>query len=148
MAKLKHDDFELTKCELDLSPFKHECEDLLRSVSHTGVTFVKKTTTTVGDKTDNNTTTLQEYGRIHATFTMDPEATNLAMFAQKQIDGKNAGDKQTGSIAFFSSDGTETSRWNIERWHLEEYRIGPFSSKSSTPLVQSIVIDPEKFTRA
>ena len=44
--------------------------------------------------------------------------------------------------------GDETSRWNIERWHLEEFRIGPFDSKSSSNLSQSVTIDVERLTDA
>jgi hypothetical protein len=148
MAKLQHDNYELTKLQLDLSPFAHECDAVLRTVQHTGMTFGKSNTTVTKDRTDNNTTIIQDYGRIHASFAVDPKATSIADYANKQINGQNKGAKQTGSLMLFDSEGNETSRWSIERWHLEQYVISGFNTKSSANMVQSITIDMEKFTRA
>lgn len=148
MGRLEHDNYEFTKIQLDLSPFAHECEAVLRTVQHTGMTFHKQNTTVVKAKFDSNTTVLNDYGRLHCTFAMDPQSTNLATYCQEQIDGKKAGEKPTGSIALFDTEGNETSRFNIERWHMEQYVLSGFNTKSSANMVQSCTLDMEKFTRA
>ena len=148
MPELTHDSFELTKCQVDLAEFSHEMESLLRYVQHSGITFAEQNTGVAGDRYATNTVLLNDYGRITVGCAMDPKATNLALYCQKQIDGQNSGEKPTGSIAFFDSAGGETSRFNIERWHMEEFRIGPFNAKSSSNMEQSATIDMEKFTRA
>jgi hypothetical protein len=148
MGKLQHDNYELTKLQLDLSPFAHECDAVLRTVQHTGMTFGKQNTTVTKDRTDNNTTIIQDYGRIHATFAMDPKSTNIAVYANDQINGKNKGAKQTGSLMLFDSEGKESSRCNIERCHLEQYLISGLNPKSSANMVLSITVDMEKYTRA
>ena len=61
---LNQDSYELTKLQLDLAEFKHECEALLRTFTHSGCTLAKQHTTVTGDRTDNNTTILSDYGRI------------------------------------------------------------------------------------
>ncbi len=145
--QLVHDQFELTKCTVDLAEFAHEMEAVLRSVTHTGMTFAEQNTSITGDRFDTNTVILNDYGRIVLNIAMDPQSTNLALYTQQQIDGSNSGDKPTGSIAFYDSEGAETSSYDIERWHVEKFVIGPFNAKSSQNMEQSITIDMEKFTR-
>jgi hypothetical protein len=148
MAKLTHDSFELTKCQLEITEFSHEVGELLRYIQHTPITFNQSNTSVQGDQYDNNTVLLNDYGRLTLGFAMDPQATNIAVYADAQIKGQKAGDKAVDSIAFFDSEGSETSRFNIERWHMEEFRIGPFNSKLSDNLEQSCTLDMEKFVRA
>lgn len=144
---LTHDSFELTKCHLEITEFAHETESLLRSMTHTGMNFHEKNTSVEGDQYNTNTVLLNDYGRINLSFAMDPLSTNLAVYADAQIKGNKAGDKATDSIGFFDSAGAETSRYDIERWHMEEFRIGPFNAKSSTNMVQSCTLDMEKLVR-
>jgi hypothetical protein len=148
MGRLKHDNFEMTKLQLDISQFAHECQSLLRTLQHTGITFAKQNTTVQKDRFDTNTTIVNDYGRITATCALDPDGVNIALYAQKQIDGANPGDKPTGSIILFDTEGNETSRWNIERWHIESYTISGFNTKSSANMFQTVTLDMEKFTRA
>ena len=146
--KLTHDSFELTKCVVEITEFAHEVESLLRYIQHTPITFNQSDTSVAGDQYNNNTVLLNDYGRLTLGFAMDPKATNVAVYADAQIKGQKAGDKAIDSIAFFDSEGAETSRFNIERWHMEEFRIGPFNAKSSDNLEQSCTLDMEKFVRA
>lgn len=148
MPKLTHDDFQLTKCVVEITEFAHEVESCLRTFSHSGINFAQQNTTVEGNEYDTNTVLLTDYGRITMTFAMDPQSTNLALYADAQIKGQKAGDKATDSITFFDSEGNETSGWNIERWHMEEFRIGPFNAKSSSNMEQACTLDMEKFTRA
>lgn len=148
MAGLTHDDFQLTKCKVEITEFAHEVESCLRTFSHSGINFSQQNTTVEGNDYNTNTVLLADYGRITMGFAMDPQSTNLAVYADAQIKGNKAGDKATDAITFFDSEGNETSSWEIQRWHMEEFRIGPFNSKSSQNLEQSTTLDMEKFVRA
>jgi hypothetical protein len=148
MAAIGQDGFELTKCQLEITEFSHEVAELLRFIQHTPITFNQSDTSVQGDQYGTNTVLLNDYGRLTLGFAMDPQATNVAMYADAQIKGSKAGDKAVDSVAFFDSEGAETSRFNIERWHMEEFRIGPFNSKSSDNMEQSCTLDMEKFVRA
>ena len=148
MAGIGQDKFELTKCQVEIQEFSHEVESLLRYVQHSPITFNESNTSITGDKYGTNTVLLNDYGRLTFGFAMDPLSVNVALYADEQIKGNKAGDKATDSIAFFDSEGNETSRFNIERWHMEEFRIGPFNAKSSDNMEQSCTLDMEKFVRA
>ena len=147
MAGIAQDDFQLTKCEVEITEFTHEVESCLRSFSHSGINFAQQNSTVEGCEYDTNTVLLADYGRITMGFAMDPESTNLAVYADAQIKGDKAGDKATDAITFFDSEGNETSCWEMQRWHMEEFRIGPFNAKSSQNLEQSCTLDLEKFVR-
>ncbi len=148
MAEIGQDSLELTKCQVEISEFSHEVGNLLRFVQHSAINFNQSDTTCPGDQYNTNTVLLNDYGRLTFGFAMDPSATNVAVYADAQIKGNKAGDKNTDSISFYDSNGAETSRYNIERWHMEEFRIGPFSAKSSNNLEQGCTLDMEKFVRA
>ncbi len=65
------------------------------------------------------------------------------------IDASFAGRKPEGvmNIRIVGPDGEAMSQWNIERWHVEAFQIGPFSSKESSDLGQTLEIRTERVLR-
>ena len=150
MADVAHDKYELNKLMVDLPPVPAAEMNLLKRLDYTGMEFQTNPTTSTGDRSDNNTVLLDNYGQLQMMFYMNPSCTTWAKLANDQINGAwPAGEKPTGSIARFDHAGNETTSWNVERYHMQRISFGPFNSKeSSTPLELHVTLTPEKFVLA
>ena len=145
-----HDAYELNKLLVDLPPVPAAEMDLLMRIDHNGMSFQENSTTVQGDFSDNNTVILDNYGEIHLMFYIHPNSKTWFQLANDQIMGKwPAGEKPTGSITRSNHAGDALTTWNVERYYIQSFRVGPMNSKeSSVPMEMNITIRPEKFVCA
>ena len=145
-----YDEYELTKFTVDLPPVPENEMDLLCELDYSGMEFSKSDTTATGDKTANNTVLLDNYGMINLSFFVDPQSKSWADLANKQINGSwPDGAKPDGTISRHSHNGDTTTDWNVERWFIRRFAVGPFDRKQSqTPMNLRVTIRPEKVTLA
>ena len=124
-----YDEYELTKFTVDLPPVPEAEMDLLCELDYSGMEFSKSDTTATGDKTANNT---------------------WADLANKQMNGSwPDGAKPDGTISRHSHNGDATTDWNIERWFIRRFAVGPFDRKQSESYMNiRVTIRPEKVTLA